>query len=462
MRPVCLRSMVLAAAATFGCATGTQLDSTGSGGSGAAGAGTPTTQSQGGGAGEGGGTTGTGLSGGGGDGGSGGEGGQGAGGGTGGSGGQTTTTTTTTGTGAAGGGGPGHECGDGVLDNDEECDKAELGGQTCESLGFVGGTLKCSGACKLDTSECTKCGNGSVEPQLGEECDFDAMGGALVLTTCQGLGFTGSSANPGCDATCHYDTGPCLCGNGVVDAGEGCDGANFGGKTCQTFGFPGGMLACTPECEILATGCSQSTCGDGVIDAGEACDGANLGGKTCATQGFSAGTLSCSPGCQLDTTGCTKCGNGLLEAGEQCDDGNAVSGDGCSATCQSEAMVCDPDGTYLIVQGGPIVYSCCSGLVSVNVSSLVFQQDGATVLASPSNPVPMSGAGATCPAGNFSNTGSIPGGCTETYSVSGSFTGPNTWTGLFQISFTGSDCSCFGGLFGTPCVGQAYPISAMK
>jgi cysteine-rich repeat protein len=30
------------------------------------------------------------------------------------------------------------------------------------------------------------------------------------------------------------------------------------------------------------------------------------------------------------------CGNALLELGEKCDDGNAVSGDGCSSTCQIE------------------------------------------------------------------------------------------------------------------------------
>ncbi|MDO8630242.1 MAG: DUF4215 domain-containing protein, partial [Phycisphaerales bacterium] len=30
------------------------------------------------------------------------------------------------------------------------------------------------------------------------------------------------------------------------------------------------------------------------------------------------------------------CGNGTVETGEQCDDGNTVSGDGCSATCQTE------------------------------------------------------------------------------------------------------------------------------
>ncbi len=339
MRPVSLRSMVLAAAVLSGCATGSQLDSTGSGGSGAAGAGTTTASQGGGGAGSGGTTSTTMGSGGTGDGGSagaGGEGGEAGQGGSGGSGGQTTTAT------GQGGGGPGHECGDGVIDADEECDALALGGQTCESLGFVGGTLKCSSACKLDTSECTKCGNGSVEPQLGEQCDFDAVGAPLVLTTCQGLGFAGSNKNPGCDPTCHYDTAPCLCGNGALDAGESCDGADFGGKTCQTFGFPGGTLACTADCEILATGCGL--CGNGVTDGAEACDGANLNGKTCATQGFTAGALSCSPSCQLVTSGCTKCGNSVVEAGEQCDDGNVVSGDGCSATCQTEALACDPDG----------------------------------------------------------------------------------------------------------------------
>jgi len=31
------------------------------------------------------------------------------------------------------------------------------------------------------------------------------------------------------------------------------------------------------------------------------------------------------------------CGDGIVDPGEQCDDGNNVSGDGCSATCASEA-----------------------------------------------------------------------------------------------------------------------------
>jgi len=39
------------------------------------------------------------------------------------------------------------------------------------------------------------------------------------------------------------------------------------------------------------------------------------------------------------------CGNGIVELqnGEQCDDGNALSGDGCSASCQMESLCGDGD-----------------------------------------------------------------------------------------------------------------------
>jgi hypothetical protein len=123
-------------------------------------------------------------------------------------------------------------------------------------------------------------------------------------------------------------------------------------------------------------------------------------------------------------------------------------------------MACDPDGTYLI-SGPAINYTCCFGLVSVNVSSFVFSGDGATISASPSSPAPMMGAATTCPSGSFTNMGSIPGGCTETYTLTGNFTGPNTWTGTYNLTFSGPDCSCFGGL-DVPCVNQLYSITATR
>jgi cysteine-rich repeat protein len=467
MRSLSSTLVLLATLAALGCATGTNIDSSGgaagkagssaagsagSAGSGAAGSGGTagaSGESGSSGGGQGGSEAGSGGS----EAGSGGAGGTGGsaqgGGGTGGQ---------PTGTGGTGGMAP--VCGDMVVSGNEQCDGMDLNGLTCEALGHVGGTLSCDPVlCVLDTTNCHNCNNGLVEPMLGEDCDFDSQGKPLVLTTCAGLRFPESSANPGCDPTCQYDTTPCLCGNSAVDASEDCDGADFNGKTCMSFGFAGGDLTCNASCEIVATACNQ--CGNDMIDGAEQCDGPDLGGETCASAGFTAGMLSCGPSCQLVTTGCTKCGNGTLEIGELCDDGNTAAGDGCSPTCQIELMSCDPDGTYAIVQGGPISYSCCFGLVSVNVSSFLFSSDGATIQSSPSNPVSMTGAATTCPAGNFNDTGSIAGGCTETYNLTGSFTGQNTWSGVYSISFSGPDCSCFGGA-GTPCINQSYPITAMR
>jgi hypothetical protein len=39
-----------------------------------------------------------------------------------------------------------------------------------------------------------------------------------------------------------------LCGNGVIDGGEECDGTMLGGATCQSLGFSGGgALNCDPQ-----------------------------------------------------------------------------------------------------------------------------------------------------------------------------------------------------------------------
>jgi len=48
------------------------------------------------------------------------------------------------------------------------------------------------------------------------------------------------------------------------------------------------------------------------------------------------------------------CGNGVIEAGEECDDGNTVSGDGCSATCQTEVPGEEPPGGGGAVTGALI------------------------------------------------------------------------------------------------------------
>lgn len=46
-------------------------------------------------------------------------------------------------------------CGNGRLEGDEQCDGEDLGGVTCESLGYLGGTLVCGPGCTLDERGCT-------------------------------------------------------------------------------------------------------------------------------------------------------------------------------------------------------------------------------------------------------------------------------------------------------------------
>jgi len=71
-------------------------------------------------------------------------------------------------------------------------------------------------------------------------------------------------------------------------------------------------------------------CGNGTIETGETCDDNN----TISGDG-------CSATCQTEGTH-GSCGNGTIEAGEDCDDNNTISGDGCSATCQTETFPSGP------------------------------------------------------------------------------------------------------------------------
>lgn len=125
-----------------------------------------------------------------------------------------------------------------------------------------------------------------------------------------------------------------ICGDGVVQTGEWCDGEDLGGYDCQARGYDGGRLACAPGCTLDESLCTR--CGDGVIDAGESCDGSELDGETCVSLGLAGGELACASDCTFDRSSCLGCGNGAVEGAEQCDDGNRVAGDGCSPDCRLE------------------------------------------------------------------------------------------------------------------------------
>jgi hypothetical protein len=97
------------------------------------------------------------------------------------------------------------------------------------------------------------------------------------------------------------ESGPGACGNGRVEGGELCDGAELRGQTCASLGLLSGSLGCTSDCRYDIGGCTS--CGDGKVRGIEECDGSELQGKSCASLGFSGGALACRE-CRLDTTSC--------------------------------------------------------------------------------------------------------------------------------------------------------------
>jgi hypothetical protein len=79
-------------------------------------------------------------------------------------------------------------CGDNFVNQDfEYCDGTDLNGNSCESRGFVSGTLRCTGSCAFDTRACSMCNNNGVcQPRIGEtvencagDCVFSPVGVAL-------------------------------------------------------------------------------------------------------------------------------------------------------------------------------------------------------------------------------------------------------------------------------------------
>jgi hypothetical protein len=231
-------------------------------------------------------------------------------------------------------------CGDGNKEGPEACDGTTFDGTTCEGRGFAGGMLTCTSSCTVSDTSCVRpgCANSILEPALGEECE----GTNLNNATCQTRGFAGGTL--GCTGTCQYDDARCVaagCGNGIREMNEACEGTDLNGGTCMGEGFLGGMLSCSgTSCTYDTSMCVSPGCGNSIIEAGtmEQCEGTNLNNTTCQMlAGFVGGTLSCGSDCRFDTSQCTMagCGNNVLESpAEQCE-GSNLNG----ASCTSQGFV---------------------------------------------------------------------------------------------------------------------------
>ena len=224
------------------------------------------------------------------------------------------------------------------------------------------------------------CGNGKLDPGLGEVCDDgNSVSGDGCSSNCTtvekdyacpqpgepcvylvkcGDGRLGGKEtcddgnvidNDGCSATCQKEAGwdcgkpgtACTahCGDGVLIAAEQCEPPNAGQGCSAGCELEPGCVCdpppATPDPSNPAT-CHKTVCGDGMKEGTEACDDSNtIDGDGCAA------TCTLEPDCSTGACA-SKCGDGIKLAPEECDDGNARDGDGCSKACTLEmGFACD-------------------------------------------------------------------------------------------------------------------------
>jgi hypothetical protein len=138
------------------------------------------------------------------------------------------------------------------------------------------------GACTVDTQD--------VNSTFG--------GGAPSTSSDTAAGSSGAaSASVSVSSTTSQTTTSDATGGGSTSgAGTSSDGSSSAGSTSST------TTAASSSSSSTTTG---GLCGNGTIDAGEQCDGADLNSFDCTSLGYSGGTLACGAAtCTFDTTLC--------------------------------------------------------------------------------------------------------------------------------------------------------------
>ncbi len=165
---------------------------------------------------------------------------------------------------------PGARCGDGIAEEDEECDEDDANAWEA----------RCQPDCTLN-----ECGDGYVAP--GQPCDdandvpYDGCD-QCVLTSC-GNGKTEDDeecdTGPGGDFRCTPFCTHVICGDDDVSPDEECDDGNDDDND-----------GCSADCAL-------EICGDGVVQDAEACDGDPKSGPQCTADNGELIPLSCSFDC---------------------------------------------------------------------------------------------------------------------------------------------------------------------
>jgi hypothetical protein len=236
------------------------------------------------------------------------------------------------------------------------------------------------------------CGNGTVEPGVGEECE--PPGTATCDADCQrvpvcGDGFVDApeQCEPPNSATCDANCVSIVCGNGVLQPGEECEPPSTAvcDASCQRKPVCGDHFVDAPEtCDppdgtTCDTDCTLIVCGNGEVEPGEECEppstavcDASCQRKPLCGDGFIDAPEQCEP---PSTANCDancvliECGNGIVQSGEECEPPSTGT---CDGSCQrvplcGDGLVdapesCDPpNGTTCDASCRTIV--CGNGIV---------------------------------------------------------------------------------------------------
>lgn len=165
-------------------------------------------------------------------------------------------------------------CGDGNLDDGEECDGSAFRIRDCADLDarYVSGRLRCRPlSCTYNGSDCREAGPGdptpTPRPTASPRPTDEPTPRPTAVSTPRPTAIP--TPRPTAVPTPRPTQPPAptptpgpVCGNGVIEQpDEECEGNNLGGQTCATIGFgfgPGGQLSCD-RCRFDSSGCVDDT-----------------------------------------------------------------------------------------------------------------------------------------------------------------------------------------------------------
>src|ERR1700722_4619563 len=134
-------------------------------------------------------------------------------------------------------------------------------------LGLTAGFAACAqGEVNGTGGVSTTTSSSSAATSTSQASSSGVGSGGAPATTSSTTASVSSSASGGNGGT----GGMSLCGNGMLDPGEQCDGTDFGTATCTSRGLGPGTLVCNTFCHIVVSGCTPlEDCTNGVDDNGD-------------------------------------------------------------------------------------------------------------------------------------------------------------------------------------------------